>query len=79
MEHVLKARVGRSASRRSRRSCCIATTAALVGPLPAEVQNYTSYAAGVMTRRAASAAAQELRALPRTPAAKKVFVAAGIE
>jgi molybdate transport system substrate-binding protein len=51
----------------------------LVGPLPAEVQNYTSYAAGVMTGAPSGAAAQEFVRYLGTPAAKKVFVAAGIE
>jgi molybdate transport system substrate-binding protein len=51
----------------------------LVGPLPAEVQNYTAYAAGVMAGAPATAAAQEFVRYLGTPAAKKVFVAAGIE
>jgi molybdate transport system substrate-binding protein len=51
----------------------------LVGPLPAEVQNYTSYAAGIMTGAPSGAAAQEFVRYLGTPAAKKVFVAAGIE
>ena len=51
----------------------------LVGPLPAEVQNYTSYAAGVMSGAPSAAAAQEFVRYLGTPAAKKVFVAAGIE
>jgi molybdate transport system substrate-binding protein len=51
----------------------------LVGPLPAEVQNYTSYAAGVMTGAPSGPAAQEFLRYLGTPAAKKVFVAAGIE
>jgi len=51
----------------------------LVGPLPAEVQNYTSYAASVMTGAASGSAAQDLVRYLGTPAAKKIFVAAGIE
>lgn len=51
----------------------------LVGPLPAGVQNYTSYAAGVMSGAPSAAAAQEFVRYLGTPAAKKVFVAAGIE
>lgn len=51
----------------------------LVGPLPAEVQNYTAYAAGVMAGAPATTAAQEFVRYLGTPAAKKVFVAAGIE
>jgi molybdate transport system substrate-binding protein len=50
-----------------------------VGPLPAEVQNYTSYDAALM-RGASSpdAAAVVLRQLA-TPAAKTVFTTAGVE
>jgi len=51
----------------------------LVGPLPADVQNYTSYAAGIMTGAASGAAAQEFVRYLGTPAAKKIFAAAGIE
>jgi len=51
----------------------------LVGPLPAEVQNYTSYSAGVMAGAPSASAAQEFVRYLGTPAAKKVFVAAGIE
>ena len=51
----------------------------LVGPLPAEVQNYTSYAAGIMDGASSRAAAQDFVRYLGTPAAKKVFVAAGIE
>jgi molybdate transport system substrate-binding protein len=51
----------------------------LVGPLPAEVQNYTSYAAGVMSGAPSAAAAQDFVRYLGTPAAKKLFVAAGIE
>jgi molybdate transport system substrate-binding protein len=51
----------------------------LVGPLPAEVQNYTSYSAVAMT---ASGNADIARAFVRfvsSPAGKTLFVAAGIE
>jgi molybdate transport system substrate-binding protein len=51
----------------------------LVGPLPAEVQNYTSYTAAVMAGAPAAGAAQELVRYLSTPAAKAMFVAAGIE
>ena len=51
----------------------------LVGPLPAEVQNYTSYTAGVMAGAPAASAAQEFVRYLATPAAKATFVAAGIE
>jgi molybdate transport system substrate-binding protein len=50
----------------------------LVGPLPAEVQNYTSYTAALMTGPQ-DAAAQEFVRYLGTPAAKATFVAAGIE
>lgn len=51
----------------------------LVGPLPAEMQNYTSYAASVMSGAPSATAAQEFVRYLGTPAAKKIFVAAGIE
>jgi molybdate transport system substrate-binding protein len=51
----------------------------LVGPLPAEVQNYTSYAAGVMTGAPSATVAQEFVRYLATPEAKKIFTAAGIE
>jgi molybdate transport system substrate-binding protein len=50
-----------------------------VGPLPAEVQNYTSYDAAVMTGApAAEAALAVLRELA-TPAGKAAFASAGVE
>ena len=51
----------------------------LVGPLPAQVQNYTSYTAGVMNGTPSAGAAQEFVRYLGTPAAKAAFVAAGIE
>jgi molybdate transport system substrate-binding protein len=51
----------------------------LVGPLPAEVQNYTSYTAGVMTGARSGGAAQDFVRYLGTPAAKATFAAAGIE
>lgn len=51
----------------------------LVGPLPAEVQNYTGYAASVMTAATSASAAQDFVRYLGMPAAKKLFVAAGIE
>jgi molybdate transport system substrate-binding protein len=51
----------------------------LVGPLPPEVQNFTSYTATVMNGAASAGAAQEFVRYLGTPEAKKVFVAAGIE
>jgi len=51
----------------------------LVGPLPAEVQNYTNYTAVPMTAAAnADAAAAFVRYLA-SPAGKAFFIAAGIE
>lgn len=51
----------------------------LAGPLPAEVQNYTSYDAAVMTGAASADAARVVLRFLATPAAKGVFAAAGIE
>ena len=51
----------------------------LIGPLPAEVQNYTSYEAALMTGATAAAAAKAVLRLLATPAGKATFVAAGVE
>jgi molybdate transport system substrate-binding protein len=51
----------------------------LVGPLPAEVQNYTSYEAALMTGATAADAAKAVLRQLATPASKAAFVAAGIE
>jgi molybdate transport system substrate-binding protein len=51
----------------------------LVGPLPAEAQNYTRYTAAVMTGAQAAGAAQDFVRYLGTPAAKAAFAAAGIE
>jgi molybdate transport system substrate-binding protein len=51
----------------------------LVGPLPAEVQNYTSYSAALATGPGASGAASEFVRYLATPAAKKDFAANGVE
>jgi molybdate transport system substrate-binding protein len=51
----------------------------LVGPLPAEVQNYTSYAAGVMTAAPTPDVARDFVRYLGTPAARALFSAAGIE
>jgi molybdate transport system substrate-binding protein len=51
----------------------------LVGPLPAEVQNYTSYTASVMSAAPAAGAAKDFIRYLGTPEAKAAFVAAGIE
>lgn len=49
-----------------------------VGPLPREIQNYTIYAAAV-TGGAATEPAREFVRFLATPAARKIFSAAGIE
>ncbi len=51
----------------------------LVGPLPADVQNYTSYEAAVMNGASAGDAARAVLKLLATPAGKAAFVAAGVE
>ena len=51
----------------------------LVGPLPAEIQNYTSYTAVAMSAGANKAEAQELVRYLGGSAGKELFVAAGIE
>ncbi len=51
----------------------------LVGPLPADVQNYTSYEAVMMTGAAAPEAAKAVLAQLATPAGKAAFVANGVE
>jgi molybdate transport system substrate-binding protein len=50
-----------------------------VGPLPAQVQNYTSYAVGVMTDAPSPDVAREFVRFLGTPAAKAVFTSAGID
>jgi len=49
-----------------------------VGPLPAEIQNYTSYAAALTGRGVDVTAARALLEYIAAPAAKAVFTAAGI-
>ena len=51
----------------------------LVGPFPAEIQNYTSYIASVMSAGTQKDAAQALVKFLGGPAGKPLFVAAGIE
>ena len=51
----------------------------LVGPLPADVQNYTSYEAAVMTGAANADAARAVLRLMATPAGKAAFVKGGVE
>jgi molybdate transport system substrate-binding protein len=50
-----------------------------VGPLPEEIQNYTTYAATLVTIGVARDAALALVRYLTTPAAKAIFAAAGIE
>jgi molybdate transport system substrate-binding protein len=50
-----------------------------VGPLPAEVQNYTTYAAALMTVAPNADAAKAVLRLLATPAGKNAFVSAGVE
>ena len=51
----------------------------LVGPLPADVQNYTSYSAALMSNSPSPDAAKVFMAFLGTPAAKQAFMSAGIE
>jgi len=50
-----------------------------VGPLPPEVQNYTSYEAALMTGAEASAAAKAVLGQLATPAARAAFQSGGVE
>ena len=50
----------------------------LVGPLPADIQNYTSYTAAPLASSASPALAQEFDNFLRGPVGKPLFVAAGI-
>jgi molybdate transport system substrate-binding protein len=51
----------------------------LVGPLPAEVQNYTSYGAAQMAKAPTPDAAKAFIAFLAKPETKQIFVAAGVE
>jgi molybdate transport system substrate-binding protein len=51
----------------------------LVGPLPAEVQNYTTYSAGIMTAAPSPAAARDFVRYLSTAGAKATFAATGVE
>ena len=51
----------------------------LVGPLPADVQNYTAYAASPLTAGPNAEGGREFVRYLGTPAAKAMFAAAGIE
>ena len=49
----------------------------LVGPLPADVQNYTSYSAALMSNSPSPDAAKAFMTFLGTPAAKQAFVIGG--
>lgn len=51
----------------------------LVGPLPAEIQNYTTYAATMLADGPAADAARALVSYITTPAAKAALAATGVE
>jgi molybdate transport system substrate-binding protein len=51
----------------------------LVGPLPAELQNYTTYVAGVLTGSRSPEAARALVRFVTSPPAKAAFAATGVE
>lgn len=51
----------------------------LVGPLPKEVENITTYAAGVSTRAEAQELAQRFVRFLTTPTAREAFKAAGVD
>ena len=51
----------------------------LVGPLPASIQNYTSYEAVLMTSPNSTAAAQAVLRQLATPAGKAAFISGGVE
>jgi molybdate transport system substrate-binding protein len=51
----------------------------LVGPLPAQVQNHTLYAAGVMAEARSADEAKDFIRFLGTPAAKQTFAATGVD
>jgi len=51
----------------------------LAGPLPAEVQNYTSYGAALLTNASSVDAAKAFLGFLASPEGKRIFLAAGIE
>ena len=53
--------------------------AVLVGPLPAQIQNYTVYAGALAATTKEAAAAQELLAAMRSPQAARILRAKGME
>ena len=50
-----------------------------VGPLPADVQNYTAYVAALTPQGNASAAARDFVAFLATPQSRQLFAGAGVE
>jgi len=53
--------------------------AKLVGPLPADVQNYTTYGAAMLANAPTKDAAKAFLAYLASPEAKQIFVGAGVE
>jgi molybdate transport system substrate-binding protein len=51
----------------------------LVGPLPADVQNYTTYVAAVLHHASERGAAQDFIRYLTTPAARQAFAATGVQ
>jgi len=51
----------------------------MIGPLPADVQNYTAYDAALMTAAGAPDAARAVLRLMGSPAGKAAFVSGGVE
>jgi len=51
----------------------------LVGPLPPDVQNYTSYGAALMSNASSADEANAFLTYLATPEAKQIFAVAGIE
>jgi molybdate transport system substrate-binding protein len=51
----------------------------LVGPLPPDIQNYTTYGAALMSNAPSADAAQAFLTYLATPEARQIFAAAGIE
>ncbi|MGH8619625.1 MAG: substrate-binding domain-containing protein [Burkholderiales bacterium] len=80
MEHVIKGKgneIGSGAITEIRLYTAKGLT--YVGPLPADVQNYTSYEAVVMTGAPGADAAAQVLKLLATPAGKAAFVSGGVE
>ncbi len=79
LEHVIRGR-GREVGFAAMTEILLYTSKGLtlVGPLPAAIQNYTSYTAAPLASGANQALAQEFVSFLSEPAAKTLFVAAGI-